>query len=206
MSEAFVTAAAWWTIDEGPPRAELLPRDLRASGGFCARILAHALGRLPETKLGELPWVLGSLGDSPEIMALDSTVRRALAPVHGVSVVHADDATLAMTLIEALGRLVEHATVLVTFVQDATPPYREALAVAFLITRQRGQGPRLRLCVPRLHRSRPHQRPRPDGPPSFEAAIRLARAVDVGRPTVESIPAGRSRAAEAWQIELQPAP
>lgn len=206
MTDAFVTAAAWWTADAGPPHPELLPRTTRATAGFVTRVLAHVLGRLGElAQLRELPWVLGTPGPDAHALRSSSALRRAVDPCHGLSVIEAGQATVAMAVVEALGFLEQHPVVLVAFVQDATPPYSEAMAAALVLAREATPDARLRLVAPQLRRTLSHSRPPDHRLPSIEAAIRLARAVDVGRPTVETIPSGGPQGGECWAIELQSA-
>ena len=197
MTDAFVRASAWWTVDAGPPHAELLPREQRASAGFSTRILAHVLGRLTaEAPLSALPWVLGCSA------APHDSLRRSLAPAEGWRLVDAGPATVAMTLLEAHACLVEHPHVLVAFAQDATPPYSEAFASALVLSREAESEDGLWLMAPRQHRARPATS-RGGEPPSLDAALRLARAADVGRPTVETIPSGSPERPDCWRIELR---
>lgn len=121
---------------------------------------------------------------------------------------HAGTATVAMALVEALGRLVEHDAVLVAFVQDATPPHHEALAAALLLSRApaetpgRPMGPApLVLEAPSLRRTPSHSG-RTDGSHPLVAARALAHAVLVGRPTVETVPCMGADRPEHWRIEL----
>lgn len=207
MTRAFVLAAAWWDAEAGPPRAELLPRAERMAASFSTRILAHVLDHVAERSpvpLGGLPWVLGS-PDAPHEPPPGPELRSALAPTLGLALVHAGQATVAMALLEALGCLVEHEAVLVAFADDAAPPHHEALAVALLLSRL-PHASTLVLDPPALRRTSAHftrsEITRPCHP--FMAARALARAVHVGRPTIETVPstgAGRDH----WRIELSSA-
>ncbi|MEM7154446.1 MAG: hypothetical protein AAF799_16485 [Myxococcota bacterium] len=202
---AHIQAAAWWDADSGPPVAELLPRAERLAADLSTRALAHVLGSLVERtadSLAELPWVVGVPVGSKIVLGPGSALRRIVAPGLAVGVVHAGAATLAMTLLEAMGLLADHDRVLVIFSQDATPPHNEASAAALLLARTPSAKNELRLEVPQLRRSalraRPELRPRP----MLETAIALARAADVGRPTVETVPADAADRPEHWRIEL----
>lgn len=213
-TRALVHAAAWWDAEAGPPKAELLPRAERLAASFSTRILAHVLGGVAERSpvpLSDVPWVLGSA-----IGTAGAELRRALVPSRGLALVHAGPATVAMALVEALGRLVEHEAVLVAFVQDVTPPRHEALAAALLLSRisaeahesrrrPPSEGPAtdapLVLEAPSLRRTSSHSgRPASDHP--LLAARALARAVLVGRPTVETVPCVGVDRPEHWRIEL----
>jgi hypothetical protein len=208
MTRAFVLAAAWWDAETGPPRAELLPRAERLAAGFSTRILAHVLGEVAERSpvpLSGLPWVLGS-PDATHEPPPGPELRRALAPTLGVALVHAGQATVAMALLEALGCLVEHEAVLVAFVADAAPPHHEALAVALLLSRL-AHASTLVLDPPALRRTSAHfplTELEYSGHP-FTAARALARAVQVGRPTVETVPSTGSDRPDHWRIELSSA-
>jgi hypothetical protein len=215
-TRALVHTAAWWDADAGPPEAALLPRAERLAASFSTRILAHVLGRVAARSpvpLPDVPWVLGSPDDAPHEPAPE--LRRALGPSRGLALVHAGPATVAMALVEALGVLVAHEVVLLAFVQDATPPHHEALAVALLLMRSpafaRQERPgseglperalALVLEAPTLRRTSSHS-VRPDGAHPLMAARALARAVLVGRPTVETVPSVGTERAEQWRIEL----
>ncbi len=199
-TRVLVHAAAWWDAETGSPRAELLPRTERLAASFSTRILAHVLGGVAERSrvpLSDVPWVLGSAcshAPGPEL-------RRTLEPSRGVALVHAGPATVAMALVEALGRLVEHDAVLVAFVQDATPPHHEALAAAMLLSRAPTETVRLVLEAPVLRRTPSHSR-RSEGSHPLAAARALARAALVGRPTVETVPSSGADRPEHWRIEL----
>ena len=130
------------------------------------------------------------------------SLRRSLAPAEGWRLVDAGPATVAMTLLEAQACLVEHPHVLVAFAQDATPPYSEAFASALVLSREAESEDGLWLMAPRQHRARPATS-RGGEPPSLDAALRLARAADVGRPTVETIPSGSPERPDCWRIELR---
>jgi hypothetical protein len=136
---AFVHAAAWWDADVGPPQTELLSRDDRLAASFTTRILAHVLEPVAlrsTAPLCSIPWVLGAPDEPTEPLPPGPELRRSsLVPAHGLAFVHAGPATVAMALLEAFGWLVEHESVLVAFVQDATPPHHEALAAALLLSR-----------------------------------------------------------------------
>ncbi len=197
---AFVAAAAWWDADAGPPRAELLPRAERLAASFSTRILAHVLGQVAERStvpLGQVSWVVGSPfvphDPAPEL-------RRALELTGRLALVHAGPATVAMTLVEALGGLVEHEFVLAAFVQDATPPHHEALAAALLLSRAPSDAASLVLAAPTLRRTPTHSS-RSESTHPLTAARALARAVLVGRPTVESVPCSEGDR-DRWRIEL----
>lgn len=199
---AFVRAAACWDAESGPPKAELLPRAERLVASFSTRILAHVLGAVAErspVSLPDVPWVLGS----PRSPALGPELRRTIQPTRGLALVHAGPATVAMALIEALGRLVEHDEVLVAFVQDATPPHHEALAAALLLSRApaEARAAPLVLEAPSLRRTPSYSR-RTEGSHPLVAARSLARAVLVGRPTVETVPCTGADRPEHWRIEL----
>lgn len=206
-TRAFVRAAAWWDAEAGPPRAELLPRAERLAAGFSTRILAHVLGGVAERSpvpLSDVPWVLGSaIGHVP-----GPELRRALMPSRGLALVHAGAATVAMALVEALGRLVEHEVVLVAFVQDATPPHHEALAAALLLSRAPAEEERASAAVPlvleapSLRRTSSHSG-RPAAAHPLLVARALAHAVLVGRPTVETVPSIGVDRPEHWRIELR---
>lgn len=198
MTRAFVHAAAWWDAHAGPPRAELLSRSERLAASFATRILAHVLGDVAPRSpvpLHELPWVLGwGLGEHELAPAL----RRALAPCRSMTLVHAGPATVAMALLEALGGLGEHEAVLVAFGADVTPPHHEALAAALILSRSAPNEASLVLEPPTLRRA-PSQRP--DSAHPLAAAVALARATAVGRPTVETVPCASDRS-DRWRIEL----
>jgi len=205
MTRALVCVAAWWDADAGPPRAELLPRAERLAASFSTRILAHVLGRVaehPAVRLHDVPWVLGS----PALYEPDPELRHALAPNHGLALVHAGPATVVMALVEALGCLVEHEAVLVAFAQDATPPYHEALAAALVLSRAlpSAEPPTeisaLVLEAPTLRRAPAPTRPERSHP--LAVARALARAVLVGRPTVETVPCTEADRPDHWRIEL----
>lgn len=202
-TRAFVHAAAWWDAETGPPQAELLPRAERLAASFSTRILAHVLGGVAERSrvpLSDVPWVLGSaLSHAP-----GPELRRTLGPSRGVALVHAGPATVAMALVEALGRLVEHDAVLLAFVQDATPPHHEALAAALLLSRAPAEAARLVLEAPVLRRTPSHSGPsgRSESSHPLAAARALVRAVLVGRPTMETVPSSDVDRPEHWRIEL----
>lgn len=199
-TRAFVRAAACWDAEAGPPRAELLPRAERLAASFSTRILAHVLGAVAErspVSLPDVPWVLGS----PRSHALGPELRRTIQPTRGLALVHAGPATVAMALVEALGRLVEHDAVLVAFVQDATPPHHEALAAALLLSRAPMGAAPLVLEAPSLRRTPSHSG-RTESSHPLVAARALARAVLVGRPTVETVPCTGTHRPEHWRIEL----
>lgn len=206
VPEAHVSAAAWWDADAGPPRAELLSRDDRLAASFTTRILAHVLEHVAERSpvpLHTLPWVVGSAVASCEPPPPSAELRRALTPSHGLGCVHAGPATVAMTLLEALGCLIDHEAVLVAFVQDATSPHHEALASALLLTRSPAPTPALVLEPPTLRRTSSHStRSTVDAHP-LAAARALARAVHVGRPTIETVPSPGLDRADCWRIELR---
>ncbi|MCX4247715.1 hypothetical protein [Paraliomyxa miuraensis] len=196
---AFVFAAAWWDTDAGPPRAELLPRDVRLGASFSARILAHVLDRIAERSprpLHELPWVLGASEDTHE---LPLELRNVLSPTHGLACVHAGPATVAMALLEALGTLADHEAVLVAFVQGAGPPHHDPLASTLVLSREPGPEPALLLEPPALRRvaAGPIRSTTP-----FAAARSIARAATVGQPTVETIPSNQLDRRDCWQIRL----
>ena len=203
--EAHIEAAAWWDADSGPPVAELLPRVDRLAADLPTRMLAHVLGSIADesiTALADLPWVVGVPVGSSVVLGPDSQLRRLLEPSAAVGVIHAGAATLAMTLLEAMGLLVDHDRVLVVFSQDATPPHNEASAAALLLARTPSAKNQLRLEMPRLRRNASRARPDLRSRPMLETAIALARAADVGRPTVETVPAGDPDRPEHWRIEL----
>jgi hypothetical protein len=203
---AFVHAAAGWEAEAGPPQAELLPRAERLAASFSTRILAHVLGGVAERSrvpLSDVPWVLGSASSH----APGPELRRTLQPSRGVALVHAGPATVAMALVEALGRLVEHEAVLVAFVQDATPPHHEALAAALLLSRAPAEAGRLVLEAPVLRRTPSHSghsgcSGRSESSHPLAAARALVRAVLVGRPTMETVPSSDADRPEHWRIEL----
>jgi hypothetical protein len=202
MTRAFVQVAAWWDADAGPPRAELLPRAERLTASFSTRILAHVLGHVAEhapVPLHDVPWVLGSPPHEPA-----PGLRRVLSSTCGSTFVHAGPATVAMALVEALGASIEHEAVLVAFARDATPPHHEALAAALLLSRAPGQASALVLEAPTLRRA-PAPSGRTESAHPLAAARALARAVLVGRPTVETVPcmgADRPDRPDHWRIEL----
>lgn len=203
-SGAFVHAAAWWDSDAGPPRAELLARDVRLTASFSTRILAHVLGHIAQRSpvpLPTLPWVLGA---SDATYELPPVLRRALAPTHGLACVHSGPTTVAMALLEALGHLVEHEAVLVTFVQEASSPHHEPLASALLLARvplrSPGRQPSLVLAPPSLRRATSGSIPTAD---PFTVARSLARAVHVGQPTLETVSSAGPDRPDYWQIELR---
>lgn len=213
-ARALVPAAAWWDADAGPPEAGLLPRSERLAASFSTRILAHVLGRVVERSPAlpsDAPWVLAS-PEAPREPAPE--LRRALGPSRRLALVHAGPATVAMALVEALGDLVEHEAVLVAFVQDATPPHHEPLAAALLLMRSPAlprqerassegsleRAPALVLEAPMLRRTSSHSG-RHDAHP-LTAARALARAVLVGRPTVETVSSGGADRPVEWRIEL----
>jgi hypothetical protein len=205
MTRAFVLASAWWDADAGPPRAELLPRTERIAASFSTRILAHVLGHVAARSpmpLHGMPWVLGA-SDAPHEPPPGPELRRALAPTLGMALVHAGSATVAMALLEALACLVEHEAVLVAFASDAAPPYHEALAVALLLSRM-PHASTLVLEAPALRRTSSHltrsEITHPLHP--FMAARAIARAVHVGRPTVETVPSTGADRPDHWRIEL----
>ena len=203
MTRAWVRVAACWDADAGPPRAELLPRAERLAASFSTRILAHVLGCVSEhagVPLHDVPWVLGT----PAPYQPGPELCRILAPTRGLAHVHAGPATVAMALVEALGCLVEHEAVLVAFVQDATPPHHEAIAAALVLARAPTDASALVLEAPTLRRgsvlSGRNERPHP-----LMVARALARAVLVGRTTVETVPclgADRPDRPDCWRIEL----
>lgn len=208
MSGGFVRSAAWWNADAGPPQADLLPRPLRARAALPTRILAHVLERLeaPVT-LGELPWVVGCPAAAHDRLARQSPLRAVLGPSAGLSLVHAGPATVPMALLEALAHLVDHDAVLVAFAHDATPPYSEAMAAAFVLAARRSADDRLVLDVSRPHRAAvdadaPECR---NSQTSFDAALRLARAAGVGQPTTESFATLGPDPRQRWGIELRAA-
>lgn len=197
MSRAHVLAAAWWDAHAGPPNAELLPRAERIAASFSTRILAHVLGQLSQRStvpLHSLPWVMGS--------ALDPQLRHALAPACGVALVHAGPSTVAMSLLEALGYLVDHDAVLVAFAHDAAPPHHhEPLAAALLLSRVPSQSPTVALEPPTLRRTSTHFTRTAYLHP-FAAAHAIARAAHVGRPTIETVPSTSADRPDHWRIEL----
>jgi len=202
-TRAFVHAAAWWDAEVGPPKAELLSRAERLAASFSTRILAHVLGGVAERSLvplSDVPWVLGSALSH----ALGPELVRTLAPSRGLALVHAGPATVAMALVEALGRLVEHEAVLLAFVADATPPHHEALAAALLLSRAPMGATRLVIAAPVLRRTPSHSghSGRSEGSHPLAAARTLVRAVLVGRPTVETVPSMSADRPEHWRIEL----
>lgn len=209
MTRAYVLGAAWWDADVGPPSAESLPRAERIAASFSTRIFAHVLDQLAQRSavpLEALPWVLGSIDAPPEPPRAGSRLRRVLAPTRGSSLVHAGAATVAMSLLEALGMLVEHEVVLVGFVHDAAPPHsHEPLAVALLLSRASGKSGALMLEVPVLRRTSAHtsaHSTRNMDTHPFAAARGLARATCVARPTVETVPSVGSDPRDHWRIEL----
>lgn len=201
---AFVHAAAWWDADAGPPCADLLPRDQRLGASFSTRMLAHVLdhvGQRSAMPLHHMPWVLGSPEAAPELEPHGPTLHRALGLPLGLACVHAGPATVAMTLLEALGQLADHPAVLVAFVRDATPPHHEAIASALLLSRSPRPEPTLVLVPPSLRRTSSHS-PRAVVDP-LAAARALARAVFVGSPTVETVPSAGLVRPDGWRIELR---
>lgn len=215
-ARALVHVAAWWDADAGPPEAAILPRAERLAARFSTRILAHVLGRVAERSpvpLPDVPWVLGLPDTALHEPAPE--LRRALGPSRGLALVHAGPATVAMAVVEALGGLVEHEAVLLAFVQDATPPHHEPLAVALLLMRSPAfarqqhsavEGPPERasalvLEAPTLRRTSSHSG-RTDEKHPLAVARALARAVLVGRPTVETVPSVTTDRREQWRIEL----
>ena len=201
----FVAAAAAWDADSGPPEAGPLSRAERSTAGFSTRILAHVLGRLQArapVPLSSLPWVLG-LAPGPPVPAL--SLRGSLAPGGARSLVHAEIATVPMALIEALAHLASHHAVLVAFVDDATPPYHEALAAAWLLVDEPAPQTRLVLEPPTLRRTSSHSERTARRQHPLVAGLRLARAIDVGQPTVETVPSCEPGRSECWRIELSDA-
>jgi hypothetical protein len=201
MTRGFVHAAAWWDAHAGPPRAEILPRAERLAASFSTRILAHVLGEVAPRSpvpLGELPWVLGAIDGTCEP---GTELRRALAPSRSLAVVHAGSATVAMALVEALAGLVGHEAVLVAFADDATAPHHEAVAAAMVLSRAATGESVLVLEPPVLRRTSSHSLRSASTHP-FLAALALARAGAVGRPTVESVAGGGPDRGDRWQIEL----
>ncbi|MEX1361484.1 MAG: hypothetical protein AB1Z98_00035 [Nannocystaceae bacterium] len=206
MIGGFVRSAAWWNADAGPPQADLLPRPLRARASLPTRILAHVLDRLDASvPLGELPWVVGSPPAAHDRLAQGSPLRAVLGPSAGLSLVHAGPATVPMALLEALARLNDHDAVLVAFAHDATPPYSEAMAAAFVLAARDVPDDRLVLEVSRLHRAAADAPDRRDSQSSFDAALRLAHAASVGQPTSESFATTGPDPRECWGIELRAA-
>ncbi|MEM9454184.1 MAG: hypothetical protein AAGF11_08385 [Myxococcota bacterium] len=199
------TIAAAWDADSGPPNVELLPRADRRGVSFSTRILAHVLGRVvagsPEP-LSSVPWVLGVGEGSVPALVPGSVLRRILAPERGLVRVDAGAATVPMTLIEALAHLVDHPAVLVAFVADATPPYHEALAAAWLLTRESRADAPLVLGPPVLRRTSSYSERAPRAEHPLASALRLARAIDVGQPTVETVSSGEPDRPGSWRIEL----
>jgi hypothetical protein len=118
-----------------------------------------------------------------------------------VALVHAGPATVAMALVEALGGLVDHEVVLVAFAHDATPPHHEALAAALLLSRVPFDASSLVLDPPALRRTSSHSA-RTEAMHPGAVARALARAVLVGRPTVETVPGTGPERSDHWRIEL----
>ncbi|MCH9684204.1 MAG: hypothetical protein K0V04_22415 [Deltaproteobacteria bacterium] len=203
MSRAFVAGASEWSAEAGPPRAELLTRTQRAGAEFCTRILAHVIAEATARALVEpstIPWVLGSAVDSPSWLTPDAPLRRALQPSSGVGIVHAGPGTAAMCLVEAIALVDDSDAVLVALAQDATSPYHEALAVAFVLTAAPREGG-LVLETPVLRRTRESTR-RTESEHPLKALLDVARAVSVGQPTVQTVAPGPPDRPERWQIEL----
>ncbi|MCA9708370.1 MAG: hypothetical protein KDK70_21150 [Myxococcales bacterium] len=204
----YVEHAAAWDADAGPPAAELLPRAERSAASFETRILAQVLGELAPRALAplpSLPWVLG-LGDETAASRLPgAALRRALAPRSGLSLVYAGAATVPMALLEGLAHLVDHPAVLVAFAADAAPPHHEALAAALLLTREPTGRARLVLTTPTLRRTSSHSERRTTHEHPLMPALVLARAINVGQPTVHTVPPCAPDRREHWQIELRTA-
>ncbi len=199
----FLGASAWWDADRGPPRALLLPRGVRAATSLHTRVLAdvfHELEPRVTAGLGAIPWVLGMHLEQPD-EAVDP-LREVLQPAHGVTRIYAGTATVAMTLVEALSRLVAHHAVLVAFMQAAAPPHHEALAAALYLGRDPDRDDTLVLQSPTLRRSHAAQGRRLSARSPLDAALRLAQAADVGEPTVQTVPSPSDGHQASWRIEL----
>lgn len=198
----FAAIAAAWDADQGPPVATLLSRSERSAASFATRILAHVLGRVASRSsapLSSMPWVLGTAEAS---ILPGPLLRRILAPARELTCVRAGVATVPMVLVEALAHLARQDAVLVAFAQDATPPYHEALAAAWLLTREPVFETSLELRPPTLRRTSTYSEPRSKRTHPLVSALRLARAIDVGQPTVETVPSCASDRPESWRIEL----
>ena len=204
----FAASATAWDADSGPPHVELLPRADRREASFSTRILAHVLGRVAAgspVSLSSVPWVFGVGEGSAPAAVPGSLLRRLLAPERGLVRVHAGAATVPMVLIEALAHLIRHEAVLVAFVQDATPPYHEALAAAWLLTRESRADAVLVLGPPTLRRTSSYSERTPRAEHPLASALRLARAIDVGQPTVETVSSCEPDRPGSWRIELRAA-
>jgi hypothetical protein len=195
--------AAGWDADSGPPSAELLPRADRGAASFSTRILAHVLGELwsrSPRPSSSLPLVLGVVDGAEPV--LSGPLRRVLTPRCALSQISAGVATVPMMLIEALAMLTQHDAVLVACAQDAAPPHHEALAAALLLTREPSSPTSLVLEAPTLRRTFSHSERKVRHRHPLASALALARAINVGQPTVETVPSCESDRPERWQIEL----
>jgi len=199
----YATAAAVWDADAGPPRAELLTRAERSVAGFSVRILAHALGSLSSGESAHAwprAWVHGVTDLAAATALVDAPLRRVLRPA-GPAFVHAGPELVPMTLLEAMGRLVDRPAVLVTFVQDAMAPHHEALAAAIILARQ--PTPRaLNLYPPVLRRTSAYLGPLPKHAHPLASIARITTAINVGRPTIETTPSEEGHDDVHWRIEL----
>lgn len=199
----FATIAAAWDADRGPPVAQLLSRSERSEASFSTRILAHVLGEVASRSaapLSSMPWVFGTTERSAVLPG--PVLRRILTPQRGLSRVGAGVATVPMALFEALAHVARTDAVLVAFAQDAAPPHHEALAAAWLLTRTPASETSLLIGPPTLRRTSSHSERKSRRGHPLSPALRIARAIDVGQPTVETVASGESDRAESWRIEL----
>ncbi len=199
-----IAAAASWTADVGPPRAERLSRAERGTASFSTRILAHVLGELfsnPDAVRGPRPWVHGvtDLADTETLG--DPAILRIVEPSPGPIRIYAGTTVVPMALLEGMALLEEHDAVLVTFGQDAVPPHHEALAAGLVLTRE-SPNSRIVLHPPVLRRTSSHLGSSRMKEHPLSVGIRIVHAIKVGQPTVETVPSGDVDHQAHWRIEL----